>query len=82
MIPLVASYYMYFSNRIFEKCHTLAFLNIRVKSFSINPSKFLGSGAFGAVFKGHEIQTSLMTSNVGTLAFKAPEFFQRKVLAR
>ena len=24
-----------------------------------------------------EIETSLMTSNVGTLAFKAPEFFQR-----
>ena len=25
-----------------------------------------------------EIETSLMTSNVGTLAFKAPEFFQRR----
>ena len=24
-----------------------------------------------------EVETSLMTSNVGTLAFKAPEFFQR-----
>ena len=29
-----------------------------------------------------EIETSLMTSNVGTLAFKAPEFFQRTSLGK
>ena len=29
-----------------------------------------------------EVETSLMMSNAGTLAFKAPEFFQRTILAR
>ena len=44
---------------------------------SENPLRFLLADFDVSKCLDPEVETSLMTSNVGTLAFKAPEFFQR-----